>query len=99
LGRYEVFGFPGHAVTGREFVAAISKAARRGVKVKRMQWWLIHALRALVPTSRELSEIAYLWSTPHQLSGDRLRAAIGAIPHTPLDTAMARALRDLGAIA
>jgi nucleoside-diphosphate-sugar epimerase len=95
LGVFETFTFPGHAVTGREFVGAISKAARRGVQVKRMQWWMIHALRPLVPLSRELAEMAYLWQVPHRLSGDKLEAAIGRVPHTPVETAMARALRDL----
>ena len=99
LGPYETFGFPGHAVTGREFVGVISKAARRGLKAKRMQWWMIHALRPVVPICRELSEIAYLWRLPHRISGDKLRATIGDIPHTPLDVAVARALRDLDAIA
>jgi hypothetical protein len=49
--------------------------------------------------SRELSEIAYLWKVPHRIAGDKLKAAIGSVPHTPLDTAVARALRDLGTVA
>ena len=99
LDAYETFCFPGHALTGRDLVGAISKAARRSLTVKRMQWWMIHALRPIVPVCRELSEMAYLWRMPHQLSGSKLRAAIGEVPHTPLDVAMTRALRDLAAIA
>jgi nucleoside-diphosphate-sugar epimerase len=99
LGAFETFGFPGHAVTGRELVAAMAKAARRDVTVKGMSWWLVHALRPIVPMSRELSEIAYLWKVPHRIAGDKLKAAIGSVPHTPLDTAVARALRDLGTVA
>jgi nucleoside-diphosphate-sugar epimerase len=99
LGAFETFGFPGHAVTGRELVAAMAKAARREVTVKGMSWWLIHALRPIVPMSRELSEIAYLWKVPHRIAGDKLKAAIGSVPHTPLDTAVARALHDLDAVA
>ena len=99
LGAFESFGFPGHAVSGREFVGAIAKAIGHGVRVKRLSWWLIHALSPIVPLPRELSEIAYLWKVPHRIAGDKLRAAIGAVPHTPLDVAMARALRELGAIA
>jgi nucleoside-diphosphate-sugar epimerase len=94
---FEAVGFPGHAVTGREFTAAIAKASGRGLAVKRMSWWLIHALRPLVPLSRELSEIAYLWNEPHRIDGRKLRALIGDIPHTPLDVAVARALQDLRA--
>ena len=95
LDAFEIFGFPGHAVTGREFVGAIAKAARRGVQIKRMQWWMIHALRPFVPLCRELAEMAYLWQVPHRIAGDKLKGAIGEVPHTPLDVAMARALRDL----
>jgi len=95
---FEIFGFPGHAVTGREFTTAIARASGRGLQVTRMSWWLIHALRPLLPISRELSEMAYLWQEPHRIDGAKLEAAIGAIPHTPLDIAVTRALRDLGPI-
>ena len=92
---FETFGFPGHAVTGREFTTAIAQGDGAGLQVKRMAWWLIHALRPIVPLSRELSEMAYLWKEPHRIDGDKLKAAIGDIPHTPLDVAVKRALDDL----
>jgi nucleoside-diphosphate-sugar epimerase len=93
------FGFPGHAVTGHEFASAIARACGRRLQVKRMSWWLIHALRPLAPLCRELSELAYLWHQPHRVDGRRLEAAIGAVPRTPLDLALARALQELGALA
>jgi nucleoside-diphosphate-sugar epimerase len=93
------FGFPGHAVTGREFTGAIAGATRSKLQVDRMTWWLIHALRPIVPLCRELSEIAYLWNEPHRIDGGKLKAAIGDIPRTPLDVAAARALEDLGSVA
>jgi nucleoside-diphosphate-sugar epimerase len=89
------FGFPGHAVTGREFTSAIAAATHSKLQVDRMTWWLIHALRPIVPLCRELSEIAYLWNEPHRIEGGKLKAAIGDIPRTPLDVAVARALEDL----
>ena len=95
LGPFETFGFPGHAVTGRELVDSIGKALRQTPTVKRMQWWMIHALSPVMPLSRELSELAYLWKTPHRIAGDKLKAAIGTIPHTPLDRAIAQTLKDL----
>jgi nucleoside-diphosphate-sugar epimerase len=98
LGMFEEFGFPGHAVTGREFVGAVAKALRRKFEVKVMSWWLINVLRPIVPMSRELSEMAYLWREPHAIAGDKLKAAIGHVPHTPLDTAVAQALRELGVV-
>jgi hypothetical protein len=40
--------------------------------------------------------MAYLWKAPHRIDGRKLEAAIGAAPHTPLNEAIARSLRDLG---
>jgi nucleoside-diphosphate-sugar epimerase len=99
LPAFASIGFPGHAVTGHEFATAIARAMRSKLQVKRMTWWLIHALRPIVPLCRELSEIAYLWNEPHRIDGGKLKAAIGDIPHTPLDLAVTRALQDLGTIA
>jgi nucleoside-diphosphate-sugar epimerase len=98
LGRFETFGFPGHAITGREFTAAIARAAGRELAFKPMRWWFINALKPIVPTFRELSEIAYFWKEPHRIDGSKLAATIGEVPRTPLDVAVARALADLGAI-
>jgi nucleoside-diphosphate-sugar epimerase len=101
LGPFETFGFPGHAVTGREFVGAIAKAIGRqshDIRLRRMSWWLVHLLSPVMPLPRELSEMAYLWKVPHRIAGGKLKAAIGEVPHTPLDTAVARALRALGAV-
>jgi nucleoside-diphosphate-sugar epimerase len=90
------FGFPGHAVTGREMVGAISRACGRGFKVSGMPWTMLRLFGAVVPIFRELSEMSYLWSTPHAIDGTRLAAVIGDIPFTPLDRAVAAALLELG---
>jgi nucleoside-diphosphate-sugar epimerase len=90
------FGFPGHAVTGREMVGAISRACGRGFNVSGMPWTMLRLLGTVVPIFRELSEVAYLWSTPHAIDGTRLAAVIGDIPFTPLDRAVASALLELG---
>jgi nucleoside-diphosphate-sugar epimerase len=90
------FGFPGHAVTGREMVGAISRACGRGFKVSGMPWTMLRLLGAVVPIFRELSEVAYLWSTPHAIDGTRLAGVIGDTPFTPLDRAVASALLELG---
>jgi nucleoside-diphosphate-sugar epimerase len=97
LGSFETFGFPGHAVTGRELTTAIARAAHRRLKVNEMSWWLVHLLRPIVPLCRELSEIAYLWHEPHRIDGRKLETAIGEVPRTPLDLAVMRTLEDLGA--
>jgi nucleoside-diphosphate-sugar epimerase len=95
FGVCETFGFPGHAATGREFVETITKAMKRPFQIKQVQWWTIHSFGRLFAMGRELSEMGYLWQVPHQISGDRLRAAIGTVPHTPLDVAVRQSLREL----
>jgi hypothetical protein len=44
---------------------------------------------------REVAELRYLWYAPHRLSGERLAAFIGSVPHTPLELAVEQALREL----
>jgi nucleoside-diphosphate-sugar epimerase len=96
---YEVFGFPGHAVTGRDLVSSISKATGQPLKVGYINWWIMRTVGSVWKMGRELSEIGYLWQVPHRIDGRKLAAAIGNVTHTPLDVAVARSLRDLGAIA
>jgi len=93
---FETFGFPGHAVTGREFLAAIERALGRPMTITGMPWGLLRLLGPLVPPFRELAELAYLWQVPHRIDGAKLAGAIGEVPHTPLDQAVAAALRELG---
>jgi nucleoside-diphosphate-sugar epimerase len=96
LAPYATFGFSGHAVTGREFATAISRACRRDFKIDFMPWRLLKAMGVVVPVFRELCDISYLWSTPHAIDGTRLAEIIGAVPHTPLDQAIAASLTALG---
>jgi nucleoside-diphosphate-sugar epimerase len=96
LAPFASFGFAGHAVTGRAFTAAIARACRRELKVGTMPWRLLRAMGVVMPVVRELSEIAYLWSTPHAIDGTSLAGAIGDVAQTPLDQAVAAALAALG---
>src|SRR5258706_467802 len=99
LAPFETFGFPGHAVTGQEFVSAIAKASGRKLTVGHINWWMMRTFGSIWKMGRELSEIGYLWDVPHRIDGTKLTAAIGEVPHTPLATAVTRSLRELGAIA
>jgi nucleoside-diphosphate-sugar epimerase len=99
LGMFETFGFPGHAITGRTLIDAIAKAIgrdSRDLRVRQMQWWMIKVLAPFFALPRELSELDYLWKVPHRIAGEKLKVTIGEIPHTPLETAVKRALRELG---
>jgi nucleoside-diphosphate-sugar epimerase len=93
---FEVFGFPGHSPTGAQLIAAIETATKAKFNVRTMSWWMLKTFGQLLPLGRELSELEYLWRVPHRISADKLKAAIGEIPHTPLTPAVAASLRDLG---
>lgn len=92
---FESFGFPGHSATGHEFIAAIEAATGSKYNVRRMSWWMIKTFGRLLRIGRELAELEYLWRVPHRISGDKLKTAIGEIPHTPLPAAIAAALKQL----
>ena len=96
LGAFESFGFPGYAVTGQELVAAIEQVTSATFNVRRMHWWLLKSFGQLLAIGREIAELEYLWRVPHRISDDRLQAALGDIPHTPLNKALTASLRELG---
>jgi nucleoside-diphosphate-sugar epimerase len=91
----ETFGFPGHAVTGEEMIGTLQQVVGRQLKRKNFPWWAIRLGGPLVSHWRELAEIAYLWSTPHRIAGDKLKAAIGEIPRTQFTQAIRDALDPL----
>ncbi len=96
FGRLESFGFAGHAVTGHGLIASIEAVTGGTFNVRPMSWWMIKTLGQLLAMGRELSELEYLWRVPHRVSGDKLKGAIGEVPHTPLNVALAASLRALG---
>jgi nucleoside-diphosphate-sugar epimerase len=93
---FEAFGFPGHAITGHELIAVIEAATKAKFNIRPMSWWMIKTFGQLMAMGRELAELEYLWRVPHHVSGEKLQAAIGEIPHTPLPQAIAASLRALG---
>jgi len=93
---FEVFGFPGHAMTGHELIATIEEVTNAKFNVRLMSWWMLKTFGRLMAMGRELAELEYLWRVPHRISGDKLMVAIGKVPHTPLRQAIAASLRALG---
>ncbi len=92
LGRFEAFGFAGHALTGHELLTAIRLDIGRRLKLKPFPWWFLMLMSPFVADARELVELRYLWEVPHRISGERLRAVIGELPQTPLEDAIRAAL-------
>ena len=96
FGAFETFGFPGYAVTGRELIDAIEGATGNRTNVRHMSWWTLKTIGQLMALGRELAELEYLWKVPHRIDGEKLKAAIGDVPHTPFRKAVAMSLRELG---
>ena len=95
--------FEGHTLSGAEFLGAVERAAASlgvapgsGFKHGGMPWGLLRLGGLLVPMWREIAEMAYLWRVSHALDGSAMRAALGALPVTDIDTAMRQALAALG---
>jgi nucleoside-diphosphate-sugar epimerase len=92
----ETFGFPGHSITGAELIGTIEAVTKSTFNIRKMSWWMLKTFGQLLAMGRELSELEYLWRVPHRIDGEKLKAAIGDVPHTPLKDAVAASLRELG---
>jgi nucleoside-diphosphate-sugar epimerase len=100
---FESLHFAGHALSGRELLAAIARvadalgwSAPAGWRQGGMPWGLIRAGGLVFPMWRELDRMSYLWRVPHALDGRALARAVGPLPTTPIEAALAAALRALG---
>ena len=100
LDAFATFHMEGHwDEDGTQMVSAIRRAlGRPDLPVRRLPWRLMALASPFVPLFRELREMKYLWEQPVRMSNARLRAALGAEPHTPLDEAVRATLLDLGCL-
>ena len=101
--RFERYHFRGHALTGRQFMGALQRAARtlglepaRGWSDGTLPWPLLRVIGLVVPMIRELTRMSYLWRVPHALSGRKLAQRFPQLVTTPIDLALERSLRALG---
>ncbi|MDW5312888.1 NAD(P)H-binding protein [Rhizobium sp. PL01] len=84
---------------GTRLVSAIRRASGNPVmKVKAFPWWMMPFAAPFVPFLKELREMRYIWQEPLRMPNDRLVAAIGAEPWTPIDEAVRASLADLGCL-
>lgn len=95
--------FAGHTLTGRELLAALERVAgslgvvpRGGWRRSTLPWGLVRLAAPFWPMGRELLTMRYLWQVPHALDGSALAQAVGVLPQTPVDEALAQALTALG---
>jgi nucleoside-diphosphate-sugar epimerase len=97
LESFAVFHMEGHwDADGTQIIDAIRRTTGNPrIKVHAMPWTLMRLLSSFVPLFRELTEMRYLWTTPARMGNERLRAVLGAEPHTPLDVAVRNTLIGL----
>lgn len=106
LGRFEVFHFAGHSITGAQWVDALEPIAQAegwvrsgdSVRCRQLPWPVIRIGALFLPTWAALLEMRYLWDTGHALDNRKLVALLGAEPHTPFAQAVTTALEGLGFI-
>ena len=101
LDDFAVFQMEGHwDDDGTRMIEAIRRAAGNpNIKVRKMPWKMMQVLMPFVPLFRELVEMRYLWNVPIRMDNKRLKAVLGAEPHTPLDIAVRNTLIGLGCLA
>ena len=94
---FEVFHFRGHWLEERRLAASIRRVTGRpDLPVSAFPYPLLWALAPFVETFRELLEMRYLWRRPIGLDGRKLKAFLGGVPATPLDSAIRVTLDDMG---
>lgn len=104
LPAFETLHFAGHAVTGQDWVDALTGIAREQgwlaagapLKVAGLPWPLMRLVGLFVPTVAALCEMRYLWRMPHALVDVRMAALTGEVHHTPFREAVRAALGELG---
>jgi nucleoside-diphosphate-sugar epimerase len=97
LADFESFHFAGHwAPRGDDLVKSVRRAVGdQNIPFKPFPYPLLYALSPFNETFRELLEMRYLWEKPIGLDDAKLRAFLGDIPSTPLDTAVRETLADM----
>lgn len=98
LGGFETFHLRGHALTGHEMVAALEATAGRPLTVRTVPWMAIAAAAPFNESLREMLEMRYLWRRPVLLANDRIVAALGEEPHTPIVEALRATLAGQGSL-
>jgi nucleoside-diphosphate-sugar epimerase len=96
FGVYHMQGF--WDADGRQLVAAIERVVGRRLKVRGFPWWILPLAAPFVTVMREMREMRYLWKQPLRMPNDRLAAALGAEPKTPIDVAVRATLQSIGSL-
>ncbi len=92
---FEAFHFTGHAIDGAELKSALTTITGRELKHKGIPWPLLRFFGLFSPMMKEICEMSYLWNVPHRMNETKLEGALGRVPHTQLEDALAATLGKL----
>lgn len=76
LSQFEDVPFPGHAFTIEELRVELERLSGRRLVLASFPWWLMRLAGPVWELARELTEMRYLWDTPHTLAPERLAALV-----------------------
>ncbi|MFM7336357.1 MAG: epimerase [Tabrizicola sp.] len=96
LPAYADIPFAGHAFTISDLAARISRLLGRPIRTKRFPTWIFTVTSPVWELARELREMLYLSSFPHQLDPAPLRHWLPDWQDTPLDEVILRHLNARG---
>ena len=96
LPAFETLHFAGYSLTREEWAQALQAIAReqgwlredQALRVSGTPWPVLRLMGLVVPTLAAVSEMRYLWTTPHALVDERMQALIGPQPSTPFGVAL-----------
>jgi len=88
--------FPGYTATGKEIRETLCRLTDRQFQLKKMSWAPLRLARPVWPMARHLLEMRYLWDVPHSLDHNRFEGLLPNFQTTPLNEAIATAIRPLG---
>ena len=79
---FNVFTFAGHTITGKEMGRHLDVATGKRLRRGSLPWIAFRAGGFFNPMWREISEMSYLWFTPHALDGSKFEAFVGGFDNT-----------------
>lgn len=85
--------FAGHSFSSNQLAATIREITGKPLKISRFPWWIMTVASPFWELARELKEMRYLFSHPHQLRGDALRNVLPDYEDTEFKDVIREALK------
>ena len=92
LATFEDIPFPGNAFSADDIKQGLERILGRPLKYTRFPWPVFTLLSPVWEMARELSEMRYLWTTDHALSGEKFGRILPEFTPTDVDTVLTAAL-------